>query len=83
MKITIIGSSGGGKSTLARKINDKFAIPRLEIDRLWFSFAGHKVTNDRPEEKQVVQEKISGEVEKFLESNHDWVVTGRILKSSP
>lgn len=33
-RITILGNAGGGKSTLARKLSERHAIPHFEIDRL-------------------------------------------------
>lgn len=83
MKITIIGSSGGGKSTLSRKISEKFDLPRFEIDRVWFLLGGHLVINGTPEEKQIVQEKIIEEVKKFLEVNDAWVCDGTYSKIQP
>jgi adenylate kinase family enzyme len=83
MKITIIGSSGGGKSTLARKISQTFSIPRLELDRIWFSYDGHKVMNGTPEQKQAVQEKIKSDVQKFLSEHESWVCDGTYSKIQP
>lgn len=33
-RIAILGNAGGGKSTLARKLSERHAIPHFEIDRL-------------------------------------------------
>ena len=33
-RIAILGNAGGGKSTLARKLGERHAIPHFEIDRL-------------------------------------------------
>jgi len=83
MKITIIGTSGGGKSTLARKISKAFNIPRLELDRLWFAHDGHVVMHGAPQEKQRVQEKIKHDVENFLHENTAWVCDGTYSKIQP
>jgi adenylate kinase family enzyme len=83
MKITIIGSGGGGKSTLARKISMNFTVPRLELDRIWFSHNGHKVMNGTPEEKALVQEKLRFDVEKFLNEHESWVCDGTYSKIQP
>ncbi|MBL4644297.1 MAG: hypothetical protein JKX80_00335 [Candidatus Pacebacteria bacterium] len=77
MKITIIGSSGGGKSMLARKISDGFDIPRIEIDRVWFKHGGHKYLNScDSEKKEIVSTKIRIELEEFLSKNQSWVIEG-------
>lgn len=83
MKITIIGSSGGGKSTLARKISQHFTIPRLEIDRLWFKYDGHKHFNKTPEQKEAISQKIESELRAFLAKNQHWVIDGTYSKLQP
>lgn len=83
MKITIIGASSGGKSTLARKISTTFDIPRLEIDRIWFSHDGHKFIDGTAEEKEVIQEKVRRDVIEFLNRNESWVSDGTYSKIQP
>lgn len=84
MKITIIGPSGGGKSTLARNISQTFNISRLEIDRLWFKYDGHKYSHTiTPEQKDLILGKIRTEVETFLTTNEEWVIDGTYSKLQP
>lgn len=85
MHITVVGSSGGGKSTLTRKISETFAVPRLEIDRLWFEAGGHDcfINGCTEEEKQLVQDRIRQGVSDFLAANEDWVVDGTYSKVQP
>jgi adenylate kinase family enzyme len=83
MKITIIGSSGGGKSTLARKISQTFDIPRLEIDRIWFKYDGHKNLNGTPQQKETVSQKIESDLHAFLLVNDNWVIDGTYSKLQP
>lgn len=83
MKITIIGPSGGGKSTLSRKISQKFNIPRFEIDRVWFKYGGQLSMNGTPEEREIVSQKICVEIEEFLASNEQWVFDGTYSKLQP
>jgi len=81
MKITIIGSSSGGKSTLSRKISQEFNIPRFEIDRVWFKHDGHEyLNNGTPEQKALVLQKVLTEIEKFLATNNSWVFDGTYSK---
>lgn len=83
MKITIIGPSSGGKSTLARKIGTKFNIPRLEIDKLWFYYGGHKLSlrkNSTIEQKELVRERIMADVKSFLSQYDNWVIDGTYSK---
>lgn len=85
MRITVIGPSSGGKSTLTRKISEQFNIPRLEMDRLWFESGGHQcfIHGCTEEEKMLVQDKINHRLADFLESNESWVVDGTYSKIQP
>ncbi len=85
MRIIVIGPMGSGKSTLTRKIAQKFRIPRLELDRLWFEAGGNDcVVNDcTEEEKQLIKEKIRQGVSDFLAVNDQWVVDGTHSKIQP
>ena len=85
MRITVVGSSSGGKSTLTRKISKKFGVARLEMDRLWFESGGHEclLRGCTEEEKQIVQDKIRDRVTKFLIENDNWVVDGTYSKIQP
>jgi len=83
MKITIIGPSGGGKSTLSRKISQKFNIPRFEIDRVWFKHGGQLSMNGTSEEKESVSQRILVEIEQFLSANENWVFDGTYSKLQP
>lgn len=85
MKITVIGPSGGGKSTLTRKISDKFGIPRLEMDRLWFESGGHNcfIKGCTEEEKNMVSQRINKKVSEFLSTHEHWVIDGTYTKIQP
>ncbi len=76
MKITIIGASGSGKSTLSRKISEALLLPRIEIDRIWFKYNGHKYLNGSTEEKEAVMNKVKAEIQNFLSNNDMWVIDG-------
>ena len=77
MKITIIGPSAGGKSVLASKLCERFSIPKLEIDRLWFSCGGEKCVNGcTVEQKNEINAKILTKVEEFMRQNENWITEG-------
>ncbi len=79
MKISIIGHCGSGKTTLAKSISVQSNIPRLEIDRLFFSHGG---TNSNSEEKKnSIREKIKTDTQNFLKENPAWVTDGVYLTS--
>ena len=83
MKLTIIGTSGSGKTTLSRKISEYFQLPRLEIDRIWFKYDGHKYVNGTAEEKEAVMTKVRKEIQDFLLKNENWVIDGTYSKIQP
>jgi len=82
MRIIVVGPRGGGKSTLTKNICQRFDIPRLELDRLWFEAGGHEclISGCTNQEKQLVQDRISKKVSDFLERNENWVVDGTSSK---
>ena len=85
MKITIVGPSSSGKSTLAKRISQRFTIPRLELDRLWFEAGGHDcfVNGCTEEEKNKISLQIKDQVEDFLTQHKDWVIDGTYTKIQP
>ena len=73
MRITIIGYSGGGKTTLAKKIAREFNIPHQQIDRIWFGSNGHKAETEA--DKEAVRRIIETRVAEFA-SQEAWVSDG-------
>ncbi len=65
MKISVIGYSGAGKSTMARKLGRLYGYPVLHLDRVQF-LPGWQ---DRPEEE--AREMVAA----FMEQEH-WVIDG-------
>lgn len=78
MRITIIGYSGGGKTTLAKKIAKEFNIPHQQIDRIWFESNGHKAETEV--EKEKVRKIIKARVAEFV-SQEAWVSDGFYSKA--
>jgi adenylate kinase family enzyme len=73
MRITVIGYSGGGKTTLAKNIARKFSIPHQQIDRIWFEAGGHTAKSDseRDRVRKIIEEKVT----KFSKQD-SWVSDG-------
>lgn len=70
MKISIIGHSGTGKSTLAKAISLAYDLPLLYMDCVHFLPGWNK---------REVSEEIKA-VGKFLKDNDDWVIDGSYFK---
>ncbi len=80
MRISILGLSASGKTTLAKRIARHAGIPRLEIDRIWFSEGGHNAKSEK--EKERVRRKIEAEVAKFIKKPI-WVSDGLYRRVQP
>ncbi|MEK7510951.1 MAG: hypothetical protein AAB582_01830 [Patescibacteria group bacterium] len=80
MKITIIGPTGGGKSTLARRISQKFSIPHVELDRFWFESGGKLKQTD--EERAHVAHEIRNKITPLLLEDN-WVCDGTYARIQP
>lgn len=66
MKIAIIGYSGSGKSTLAGYLGEKYQIPVLYLDSVYWL----------PGWKSREREEYAGIVKNFLDTNNSWVIDG-------
>ena len=69
MKIAILGYTGAGKSTLARRIGEKYDIPVLHLDKV--NYTKNWKIRDIHESKEIVED--------FLE-NESWVIDGNYSK---
>ncbi|MDC1205521.1 hypothetical protein N8083_01595 [Candidatus Pacebacteria bacterium] len=83
MKVTIIGHNSCGKSTLAKKIAEKFSIPHLELDRLWFKHGGNKTPRSQTKERDIVRVAIHKDVNEFLAKHESWVSDGFYGQEQP
>ena len=67
-KVLIFGNSGAGKTTLAKKLSDKFTLAHLDLDNLaWL--------NIQPPKRKPVKESIRA-IDDFLLGNSGWVIEG-------
>ena len=75
MRISIIGNTSSGKSSLAQRISKKLDIPYLHIDRLWFEGGGHNLRPYETEALEKVRAYIKKNVEDFIKQE-SWVSDG-------
>ena len=68
MKIDIIGSVASGKTTLARKISQKYNVPHYEKDNVVWDRTPDGDRKRSPEERDLYFQKII--------SGDDWIVEG-------
>lgn len=66
MKIAIIGYSGCGKSTLAKHLSERYQIPVLYLDSVYWL----------PNWKEREREESASIVKQFLDTNDAWVIDG-------
>ncbi len=66
MKISILGYSGAGKSTFARKLGDLYGAPVLHLDKV--QFKPNWEERERSEKERIVAD--------FLDANSSWVIDG-------
>jgi len=59
-RVIIVGPSGAGKTTLARRLSKKLAIPHVELDQLWWRPGWKRLPNE-DFEKIVRRELAKGE----------------------
>ncbi|KKX33685.1 ATPase AAA [Rhizobium sp. LC145] len=57
-RILVVGSSGGGKSTLSRKIAARFDLPYVSMDREFFWLPGW-VARDRAEQRSMIAARVT------------------------
>jgi adenylate kinase family enzyme len=65
-KILIIGSSGAGKSTFARRLGEATGLPVIHLDRLFWNAGWVETPKEEWRER----------VEKFLRENDRWIMDG-------
>ena len=80
MKISIIGFAGSGKTTLANSLAQKYDIPCLHLDDLWFKHGAHKISRTDIEELEAVRSEMRKEINEFVETHTDWVCEGTYFR---
>lgn len=76
MKISIIGHCGSGKSTLARQLATDLALPRLELDRLFFTHGGANLQRTDEAARERNKAAVVADTKEFLATNDSWVTDG-------
>lgn len=66
MKIILIGSSGAGKSVLARRLEEKTGFPVLHLDKIWHTMDG----------SELAREKFRAQQRRFLLENENAIIDG-------
>jgi adenylate kinase family enzyme len=59
-RVLVIGCSGGGKSTLSRKLSEMLGLPHISMDRKFFWLPGWKL-RDRAQIRQMIGAAVAGE----------------------
>ncbi|MFC0229367.1 AAA family ATPase [Serratia aquatilis] len=72
MRINVVGTSGSGKSTVARQLAQKLAIPYIEMDRLFW----------KPDWQELQDEAFLARVEQELAAaKSGWVLDGNYTRT--
>ena len=72
MKINVVGTSGSGKSTVGRQLAQRFAVPYIEMDKLYW----------RPNWQNAADEEFLQQVEQALQSAPaGWVLDGNYTRT--
>lgn len=72
MKINVVGTSGSGKSTFARRLAEKLGCPHVELDALFWG----------PNWSETSDAEFFRRIEEAL-SGHCWVVDGNYTRAIP
>ncbi len=70
-----MGGCGSGKTVLSKKIIEKFAVPYLDLDRLWFESGGASINPNNPSEKERVSQIRLDKVKAFI-TQDSWISDG-------
>lgn len=72
MKINVVGTSGSGKSTVARQLAEKFALPHIELDKLFW----------RPQWQGTPDDEFLAQVAQALaKAESGWVLDGNYSRT--
>ncbi len=71
-KVIIIGCPGAGKSTFARKLQDKTQLPLYYLDMLW-----HK-----PDRTHITREEFDARLKEIMATDR-WIIDGNYMRTIP
>lgn len=69
-KVIVIGSPGAGKSTFARKLRDKTALPLYYLDLLWH----------RPDRTNLPEEEFDARLDALIQKDR-WIIDGNYRRT--
>lgn len=70
-KVIVIGCSGAGKSTFARKLRDKTNLPLFYLDQIW-----HK-----PDKTNITRDEFDKKLFEILDNNESWIIDGNYIRT--
>ncbi|SNY58836.1 AAA family ATPase [Enterobacter sp. CC120223-11] len=73
MRINVVGTSGVGKSTLARRLAGRLAVPYIEMDRLYWRENWQGTTDD----------ELFARLADTLSATESWVLDGNYNRTRP
>ncbi|NLZ54749.1 MAG: DNA topology modulation protein FlaR, partial [Thermoanaerobacteraceae bacterium] len=71
MKIHIIGGSGSGKTTISQRLADKYNLPLLELDEIYWNDGNYNIKRPKYERNRLLNS--------FLK-NDRWIIEGVYYK---
>lgn len=69
----MLGQGGSGKTYLAKRLQHRYGIPVIHIDRIWIRHGGHLAT--REDARESVRRKLYRDVARLVDQP-DWVSEG-------
>lgn len=73
MRVSIVGQGGSGKTYLASKLQRKYGVPVIHLDRIWMKHGGHTARSEKS--RRLVRKKLKADVRILIEQP-DWVCEG-------
>jgi len=73
MRINVVGTSGVGKSTLARRLATQLNVPYIEMDTLYW----------RPDWQGTPDDELFARLENILAASEGWVLDGNYNRTRP